>query len=192
MPYRKISCFNNCYYHVFNRSLNEKSIFDFHGDPSRALSTLDYYRFKSVPMSFSKLKNLIPKHRKKIYLNLKKKGDLLVEIVAFCLMPNHFHFLLRQLQKNGVKTYVGNFQNSYAKFFNLRNQKTGPLFKGRFRSVWVKNDSQILHLSRYIHLNPYSSGIVKKRKDLISYPWSSFSQYVGQEDGFCCPEVVLG
>jgi len=142
-------------------------------------------------MSFSKFLKLPSKHQEKILAILKKKKDLLVEIIAFCLMPNHFHLLLEQIQRNGIKIFVGNFQNSYAKYFNKKNERIGPLFKGRFKSVLVGSDSQLLHLSRYIHLNPYSSGIIKEKKELISYPLSSFGEYIGQNTGFCKPKIVL-
>ena len=191
MPYRRTHLFNNYYYHIFNRSFKKASIFDSYGNPSRALELLQYYRFKNIPMSFSRVLKLSSEHQEKIFSSLEKKKDLLVEIIAFCLMPNHFHLLLEQIQRNGIKTFIGNFQNSYAKYFNKKNERVGSLFQGRFKSVLIGSDSQLLHLSRYIHLNPYSSGIVKKRSELMSYAWSSFSEYIGKDTGFCKPKIIL-
>lgn len=156
------------------------------------IDLLNYYRFKNTPLSFSKFKDLLPKHQEKIIANLEKeKANLLIEIVAFCLMPNHFHLLLKQVEKNGIITSLGNLQNSYAKYFNLKYHRIGPVFQSRFKSVLIKNDPQLLHISRYIHLNPYSSKIIKKKQKLISYPWSSLPQYLGIATGFCNPQIIL-
>ena len=106
-------------------------------------------------------------------------------------MPNHFHLLLKQIKRKGISSFISNFQNSYAKYFNARHQRTGSLFQNPFKAVLVEDEGQLLHLSRYIHLNPYSSLVVKKKNDVLNYPWSSFIQYKNQKNSFCQPEVVL-
>ena len=93
-------------------------------------------------------------------------------------MPNHFHLLLKQLKNNGISTLVANFQNSYTRYFNLKNKRVGPLFQGAFKAVRVETDEQFLHVSRYIHLNPYSSLVVKSLEELQRYPWSSLPEYL--------------
>ena len=106
-------------------------------------------------------------------------------------MPNHFHFLLKQTAEEGIAKFMSNFQNSYTRYFNTRHNRVGPLFQGPFRAVRVETDEQLLHLSRYIHLNPYSSFVVKNIKDLEEYQWSSFKEYLGKEKGFCQKEIVM-
>lgn len=124
--------------------------------------------------------------------DLNQKNNRLIGLVCYCLMPNHFHFLLKQTEKEGISRYMSLVQNSYTKYFNARNNRAGPLFQGYFKAVRVENDEQLLHLSRYIHLNPYSSYIVKTLDDLVVYSWSSFSEYLGiVESGYLRKKIIL-
>lgn len=109
---------------------------------------------------------------------LKRGDDKFVSIIAYCLMPNHFHFLLKQLKEDGITIFMNRLANSYSRYFNLKYKRGGTLFQGRFKAILVKNDEQLLHLTRYIHLNPYASGVVKNTKELENYPWSSFREYL--------------
>ncbi len=84
---------------------------------------------------------------------------------------------MRQEENNGVSRFAANTTNSYTKYFNLRRKRVGPLFQGIFKAVLVETDEQLLHLTRYIHLNPISSFLVPL-KDLETYPWSSFPEYL--------------
>lgn len=93
-------------------------------------------------------------------------------------MPNHFHLLLKQTKENGISKLVANFQNSYTRYFNLKNERVGPLFQGVFKALRVKTDEQLIHVSRYIHLNPYSSSVIKSFEELKRYPWSSVEEYL--------------
>jgi len=106
-------------------------------------------------------------------------------------MSNHFHFLLKQVKKKGIPIFLKNVQSGYAKYFNAKYKRLGPVFQNRFKAILIESDSQLLHLSRYIHLNPYSSLAVREKKDLIYYPWSSFRQYLGMERGFCKTKIIL-
>lgn len=115
----------------------------------------------------------------------------MVEIICFCLMTNHFHFLLKQIEKDGVMIFLKNIQSSYGRYFNTKYKMLGPLFQNRFKATLIEDDEYLLYLSRYIHLNPYSSLVLKKKEDLLQYPWSSFLQYLGITKGFCKTEIVL-
>jgi len=96
-------------------------------------------------------------------------------------MPNHFHFLLKQVGDYGISEFIGQIQNSYTKYFNVKRERVGSLLQGRFKAVRVESEEQLIHLSRYIHLNPYSSFLVRSLKDLKKYPWSSFPSYIEDE-----------
>ncbi|OGH11746.1 MAG: hypothetical protein A2857_02780 [Candidatus Levybacteria bacterium RIFCSPHIGHO2_01_FULL_36_15] len=100
-----------------------------------------------------------------------------MDIIAYCFMNNHFHFLLKQLKDNGIVKFMAKFTNSYTKYFNTKYERVGPLFQGVFKAVHVEDDEQLLHLSRYIHLNPVTSYIIKS-EDLSSYKWSSYQGYL--------------
>lgn len=83
-------------------------------------------------------------------------------------------------------------QDSYSRYFNRKYHRIGPPFQGQFKVVRVEDEEQLLHLSRYIHLNPYTSNLVTKIKELENYPWSSFKDYSGTVDGsFTDPSILL-
>jgi putative transposase len=129
--------------------------------------------------------------RRVVLDSLEKDGRSQVEIICFCLMPNHYHFLLRQVEDNGISNFLGNFQNGFTRYFNIRNDRVGHIFQGSFKAVLVENESQLLHLARYIHLNPYSSMLVREIDQLFDYPWSSLPEYLGFREGFCHKEEIL-
>lgn len=172
---------NGEFYHIFNRGVEKRTTFLNNRDYQRFLQTLKYYQLKNPPSRFSTKDRQI--------LNNKAKDDsLLVEIIAFCLMPNHFHLLIRQIGDGGITKFMSKLLNSYTKYFNTKHNRIGPLYQGIFKAVRVEGDEQLLHLSRYIHLNPLIDYLVK---DLASYRYSSYPQFLGKEKGFCQTQYVL-
>lgn len=180
MPYRKTPLVNNEIYHVFNRGVAKLPIFEDKRDYHRLLETLYYYQFQGPKPQFSQLKRF-----KDLNFERNKK---IIEIICYCLMPNHYHLLIRQLQENGISEFINKVSNSYTKYFNTRHTRVGPLLQGQFKAVRIENDEQLIHISRYIHLNPIVSFLVK---DLKTYPWSSYSNHIGlYEDKLCSKELV--
>jgi len=118
---------------------------------------------------------------------LNKKNKI-VEIVCYCLMPNHFHFLLKQTRDGGITEFVSKVSNSYTKYFNTKNRREGPLLQGEFKSVYVESNEQLLHLSRYIHLNPLVGYLIK---DLEDYKWSSYLEYLGVSNTDICSKAII-
>ncbi len=177
MPGRKIPLVCGEYYHVFNRGIDRRVTFVLESDYQRALDTISFYRFANPPLCLSKFLRLEPKRRVDV-LDVMALNNPQVCLMAYCLMPNHFHFLIRQDIDLGVSRFVGNFQNSYTKYFNTRHERDGSLFLDQFKAVRVETEEQLLHTSRYIHLNPYSSRLVSSLSDLSGYPWSSFPDYL--------------
>lgn len=92
-------------------------------------------------------------------------------------MPDHYHFLLRQNRKDGIRLFISNFQNSFAKYFNNKNGRDGSVFKNPFQAKWIDNDKILIHISRYIHLNPVTSYLIEIDK-LSTYPWTSYPFYL--------------
>lgn len=185
MPARRVPLVTDQIYHVLNRSIDGRPIFVNKRDTSRALLALQFYRYKDVPLRLSYFLTLRKEIREELLRRLEKESKLLVEITCFCLMPNHFHLLLKQISDEGISKFLSQFQNSFTRYFNTKNNRTGHLFQGQFKAVRVENDEQLLHLSRYIHLNPYSSHVVKEAKDLENYAWSSLPEYLEEEEGIC-------
>lgn len=192
MPGREIPLVTNEIYHVINRGAGSQSIFLNQKDCLRGLETIFYYQNKNPSPRYSFFLRLPSQQRKEILNRLQAKKDFLVEIIAFCLMPNHLHLLLKQIQDGGISIFMSNFANSYTRYFNTRQKRIGPLFQGKFKAVRVETDEQLIHLSRYIHLNPYSSYLVKTIEEIKKYPYSSFSEYVDlKKPGRCAKEIVL-
>ena len=134
---------------------------------------------KDIPIRYS-LSN-----DKTIKLDPKKQ---IVDVISYCLMPNHFHFLLKQIINEGIKSFVSKTTNSYAKYFNIKHKRKGPLFEGVFKAVRIDTNEQLLHVSRYIHLNPLVGYVTD---DLNSYKWSSYLEFVKGLEGICSKDVIL-
>lgn len=152
------------YYHIYNRGNRKQHIF---------LEDRDYKRFLDKVLEY--------------------KESLPLNIVAYCLMPNHFHFLIKSISPLSVSKFFSNLCNSHSKYFNTKYETVGSLFQGRFKSIKVEEDDYLVHLSRYIHLNPASLlyGVPAIEK-LINYKWSSLSQYLsGTKSDLVDSSVVL-
>lgn len=182
MPGRFELLLNNNIYHVFNKTINSQLIFNGDNYCKQFVQITKYYRSVKTPVSFSHLKNLEIQSQASIWRKILLKKFYRVEILAFSLMPTHFHFLLRQAKTGGISKFMANTLNSFTRYFNIKNQKIGPLLLPRFKSVKINTDEQLIHVSRYIHLNPYSSGLVSNLEDLKNYSWSSYRQYVEKTD----------
>lgn len=179
MPSRTVPFVNNEYYHIFNRGVAKMPIFNNAFDCKHFLSTILYYQIDGPKPRFSFFRN------KPISL---EKNMKIVDIICYCLMPNHFHFMLRQKRENGITEFVSKLSNSYTKYFNIKNKRVGPLLQGEFRSAYVESNEQLLHLSRYIHLNPLIGYVTK---ELREYKWSSYPEYLGLNGSICSKEIVL-
>lgn len=166
-------------YHIFNRGVERRPIFTHKWEYRRALDTISYYRFLESPIRYSKYITLEKKRRIQL-LEALLTSKLQVDILAYCLMPNHFHLLLKQAADAGISRFVSKFCDSYSKYFNVKHDRVGPLFQGPFKAVRVESEEQLIHLSRYIHLNPTSSFLIKE-SELDSYPWSSLPEYLAPQ-----------
>lgn len=192
MPGRKILLITGELYHVFNRGIASQPIFLTRRNYQRATETLFYYQNAKLPLKYSRFLRLAIKQRLEILKRLKKQKQYRIEIVCYALMPNHTHLLVRQLIDEGISKSMSDFANSYTRYFNTKRKRRGPIFEGKFKAVRIETDEQLLHLSRYIHLNPYSSYVVKTLKKLEGYPYSSFPEYIQKTKiDFCNKEIIL-
>ncbi|RJP46116.1 MAG: hypothetical protein C4584_02080 [Armatimonadetes bacterium] len=188
--YRKLVFRDGEIYHVFNRGIERRSMFSDRRTLGRAKQLIKFYRHKEIPMRFSKAINQPQDIREKILTKLYA-SERLVDILCYCLMPNHFHFLLRQNSDKGIPIFISNFTNAYTKYLNTRQNRTGTLFEGAFKAVRIESDEQLIHVSRYIHINPVVSCVVKE-EDLLTYPWSSYPEYLSlSADNIVEKEIVL-
>lgn len=179
MPYNHVPLVTNEYYHVFNRGVARNPVFLSQYDYEQALLALSYYSYVEPPMKLSRFKGLSVEERENVFRNLQ--GHMrYVDIISFVFMPNHFHLLLQQATDKGISTFVSQFTNSYTRYFNTKHERVGPLFQGVFKAVYIESDEQLLHLSRYIHLNPVASFVIHE-KDLLKFRWSSFPEFIAHK-----------
>ncbi len=105
-------------------------------------------------------------------------------------MPNHFHLLIKQVNEGSVTEFISKLSNSYTKYYNTKYKRVGPLFQGEFKAEVMENDEQLIHVSRYIHLNPLVSYLIK---DLKHFEWSSYKEYLSKSsNSLCDKEKILG
>lgn len=168
-------------YHIFSKSISGYKIFRDDDEYERMKDLLKYYKTENTPMRFSIFQEIKYKERKQIY---KTEGDdLLIEIIAYCIMPTHFHLVVKQLKENGISFFIQQILNSYSRYFNVKTKRKGPLWEGRFQNVAIETDEQLLHLTRYIHLNPVTAYLVDRPED---WKFSSYKEFLGEENKKLC------
>lgn len=168
------------YYHIYNRGVEKRNIFIGKHDYQQFVLAMDFYRKTPLSTKLSDFKRRIEKIKK-----VENQIEL-VRIFSYCLMPNHFHFLLMQNADGGVTHFLRKFTNSYTRYFNTKYDRIGPLFQGTFKAKYIENDEYLLQVSKYIHRNP-----LKLKSNLHSYPYSSYGYYLSQDKHpFCDTEFI--
>src|SRR3989344_8824203 len=192
MPSRRDIFINENIYHVFDKTLDHKNVFLDRKLAALLLDLITYYRSQKADLRYSHFKRLPEAERKNKEKQVKVKKYFKVEILGYCLMYNHFHLLLQQNFKDGIIRFMSDVLNSLTRFYNILNERNGPLFLPQFRSRHIISNDQLKHVSRYKHLNPYSGGIVKSLEALENYEFSSFKEYLNPKVGnISNSEVVL-
>jgi putative transposase len=158
MPARQVFFAADNFYHIYNRGSEKRSIFQDHRD-----------------------------YRKFLDRSKENGKKYAIDILCYCLMPNHFHFLLRQTTNTPITVFMNALQLGHAKYFNTKYTRVGPLFQGRFKAKLIESESYLLQLSAYIHKNPVASqldsGNTKDSRNLIrnklyEYRYSSYLEYL--------------
>ena len=159
----------NAYYHVYNRGVEKRTIF---------LDDQDYTVFLGLLKKY-----LLGVQTSKTNRHLVKRIDDQVQLLAYCLMPNHFHLLLHQTSSSGVSTLMRRVATGYSMYFNNRYNRVGSLFQGTYKASRINADAYLHHISRYIHMNPDNYQV---------WPYSSYKNYLGQrKQDWLQPEAVL-
>ena len=168
MPYKNTirHYASGLYYHIYNRGVEKRTIFYDDKDYIKFLSTIKYY----LTPKDQDLKKAI----KETIFRRSKLEDKELELLCYCLMPNHFHFLIKQNTQNGITRFMRRLSNTYVKYFNKKYDRVGTLFQGKFKAVLVETNEYLLHLSRYIHRNPLELGI----DQIVNYSYSSYPNYI--------------
>lgn len=167
----------NFYYHIYNRGVEKRTVFETDRDYQRFLDTLRYY-LHDQKISFTLFQRLT-EEKKRIYLeaNPQDLSTRRVHLVAHCLIPNHFHLLLKGVRYDGITLFLSDISNSHTRYFNIKYERVGRLFQGPFKSKEISDEGSLLQVSRYIHLNPLLAGLAEKPED---YPYSSYQTWIGE------------
>ncbi len=139
------------YYHVYNRGCNREPIF-------RSQDNYEYLLRQT-----------------KTFLR-----DAAVGVIAYCLMPNHYHFLLRSDEEGAIGRFVQRLFSSYTQAYNRHYSRSGTLFQGRAKRILVDDERYLIHLCRYIHLNPLVARLAAKAED---WPYSNYPEWIGARAG---------
>lgn len=191
MPIRKVPLITGQYYHIFNRGVAGQPTFTDLREYKRAINLMFYYKHRNPLLKYSHFLQLSSDQKNRILTEMESKDDYQASIIAYCLMPNHFHFLLRQTIDNGIAKFMANFTNSYSRYFNVKTERYGPVFQGRFKAVLIETEEQLLHVVRYIHLNPYTSYVVKSIVDLKNYEFSSLPDYLDKRNSALVDKEII-
>lgn len=159
MPYRINPSYKDNYYHVYNRGNNKDLIF---------FEDKNYLYFLT---------------------KIEKAFSGKIELVAYCLMPNHYHLLVKVNKDGGLEEAMQKISTGYTRAINLAYNRTGHLFQGRFKNKFIPNNEYLLHLSRYIHRNPLRAGLVNS---LDEWKHSSYHAYIGlNKTDFIKNDIIL-
>lgn len=185
MSYIQPTFISGNYYHLYNRGVAKQPLFKNEADYQQLLICFSFYLEKDTRDKLS-----VSRRNKSFDVSLNNKPDSpLIDIVSYCLMPNHFHLLVRQVEDGGISMFMRRSLNSYTRYFNTKYDRVGSMFQGTFRSVEISSDEQLLHVSRYIHLNPIVAKLCTSTK---GYPWSSCKYFIQSSSvRICNPEILL-
>ena len=192
------------YYHIYNRGVDKRNIF---------MDEKDYTRFIRSMSEFNNIDPIGSLYRKD-YEDRKKKeakgvqhpigcwtpnqpkpnlltpdkfNKHLVEFICYSLLPNHYHFLIKQLVSGGISEFMKRISGGYTNYFNRKNNRSGSLFEGNYKAILVKKYSHFLRLAVYINCNSEVHRIRKAE----NWPWSSYLDYVNKRNGSLCNKKMI-
>jgi putative transposase len=188
---RKVRLFIGETYHIYNRGAHKQEIFKEIGDYYRFLYLL-HLSNRTEPIV---MRDILSKYRGRSSVELfvtEQPDKSLVDVLAYCLMPNHFHIVLRQKAEDGITKFMGRVATGYSMYFNIKYGHSGTLFQGRFKSSHVSSESYFRYIFAYVHLNPLDLWVPNwkekgiedpgiARREMKKYSFSSFSDYVSTE-----------
>ncbi|MCD6283996.1 transposase [bacterium] len=157
--YYRRNYYQGAYYHIYNKGNAGQNIFN---------KDEDYIFY------LKKVREFKERHK--------------ITVICYCLLPDHFHSIIRQDSEIPVSKFILSLHTSYVLYFNQKYERTGHLFQGRFQVSNIEEDKYLLPLSSYIHLNPI---VHRVTNDLYKYPWSSYLDYIGKRAGTLCEKSVI-
>ncbi|MCX6763138.1 MAG: transposase [Candidatus Moranbacteria bacterium] len=175
---RKTLLKNEEYYHIYNRGVDKRNVFE---------GVSDYLRFIKSLEEFNRLDPIGSIYEQ----SFRKKDSLgnsvskLVKIVAYCLNPNHYHLILKQIKDNGIEKFMHKVGLGYSKYFNHRHKRSGVLFQGKFQAINIDSNEYLLYLSAYVNKNKFIHGYDNE------FNFSSLNEYIGKSKVSLCSKNVI-
>lgn len=183
---RKVPFVNDEYYHVYNRGVEKRDVFCDQSDYERFLTSMilmndvdaglsSKWRDYHASNPSASLNDFLYSPRPDLG-SVPRSGlgiDRIVDIVAYCLNPNHFHLLLKQKEDKGIERFMQRLGTGYTRYFNDRHERSGVLFQGKFKASLVDSDEYLLHVIAYVDANSEVHGI----ESAEAYPWCSYSEW---------------
>lgn len=164
------------YYHIYNRGVEKRNIFPNDKDRWRFLTIMFLFQLDNHIDNIGRL----VKNVQHLELNIEEfkitPSNRNVELICFCLMPNHYHLILKETKEKGISNFGQRLGNSYTKYFNTKYKRVGHLFSGNFQAAHITKDTYLKYLSSYIHNNPKELDF--QRENECKYMWSSLTDYV--------------
>ena len=187
---RNISFANGEFYHVYNRGVDKRVVFSDKSDMDRFVQSMEEFNViepigSIYENSFKKNKLGNPTSK------LAEEEEKLVNFVAFCVNPNHYHFLLEQLVDGGVSMFMKRLGGGYTKYFNEKNKRTGVLFQGKYKATHIDSNEYLLHVSAYVNLNDRVHQLGNPTSKLVKSQ-SSWGEYMREsKSNFCSKNIIL-
>lgn len=160
------------FFHVFNKSIAGFNIFQKENCSQHFIELLDYYNNQIIPIKYSLAKQ---RELYKYENLLSPNSTRLLKIICFCIMPDHYHLLIKTDATEKLSKFINDVENSYTRYFNIRFRRKGPLWQSPYKKVIIRSNEQLLHVSRYIHLNPTTKRLVNKTE---SWEYSSYASLI--------------
>lgn len=184
MSIRKKPFVNGEFYHIYNRGVDKRIIFN---------DNKDIERFSQSMVEFNVLEpvgSLYENSFRKLGGRTAKLEKKLVNIIAYCLNSNHFHFILEQVSDGGISEFMKRLGGGYTWYFNNKNKRTGSLFQGKFKSIHIDTNEYLLHISAYVNLNDRVHKLTSENSKFVNSR-SSWGEYVGKNIKYFCEKDII-
>ena len=180
---RKIKFANGEFYHVYNRGVDKRNIFADKYDVERFFQGMDEFN------TLQPIGSLYESSFLATEVKTKRKSKKLINFIAYCLNPNHYHFILEQLVDNGISQFMKRLGGGHSWYFNNRYKRSGALFQGQFKAKHIDSNEYLLRLSAYVNLNFKVHQLGDRVAKLVRSSWEEYT--LSSQVKFCKKDIIL-
>lgn len=193
MAKRKIAFVEGEYYHICNRGVDKRNIFSNEEDINRFFQSM--IEFNVLDPIGSIYENSFNKENSRHGSQAsmpEKEEKKLVDFIAYCLNPNHYHFILKQDSDRGIEKFMHRLATGYTMYFNEKEERSGALFQGKFKAVHIDSNEYLLRVSAYVNLNDRVHQLGGLASKLMGSSWGEYIDGGKKMGGICEKEIILG